>query len=61
MIAKKVPMSVALVKTSKRLLTLTVCRFTAAGPGVGAGDGGAGDGGAGDGGAGDGRVQFIPQ
>jgi len=46
MIAKKVPMSVALVKTSQRLLTLTVCGFRTAGPGVGAGDGG---------------VQFIPQ
>jgi hypothetical protein len=46
MIAKKVPMSVALVKTSKRLLTLTVYGFTGCGPGAGAGAGGA---------------QFIPQ
>jgi hypothetical protein len=46
MIAKKDPISVALVKTSKRLLTFTVCGFTTAGPGAGAGDG---------------EAQFIPQ
>jgi len=46
MIAKKAPMSVALAKTSKRLLTATRCGSTTAGPGVGAGDG---------------EVQFIPQ
>jgi len=37
MIAKKVPMSVALVKTSQRLLTLTVLGSTTAGPGAGDG------------------------
>jgi len=42
MIAKKVKMSVALLKTSKRLLTSTVCGSTTSGSGVGAGDGGAG-------------------
>jgi len=46
MIRKKVKMSVALVKTSQRLLTITVCGSTTSWSGVGSGDEG---------------VQSIPQ
>jgi|LauGreDrversion2_3_1035106.scaffolds.fasta_scaffold23001_4 hypothetical protein len=48
MMAKKLPMSVALAKTSNRLLTLTVCGLTTVGVGVGVG-------------VGDPGVQLIPQ
>jgi hypothetical protein len=37
MIKKKLPMSVALAKTSNRLLTTTVCGLTGVGAGVGVG------------------------